>query len=365
MGLVGWEAIDLAVTSAILAGIPILFVGGHGSAKTEGAEIIGRSILGADARWALYECPNVQTDDLLGLPKPSSLNNDEYEFVGSPISVWRVQGVCLDEITRAYPSTVAKLMEIVRTKRVYGIPTNIQLVFATANPPTKEYTTHRLDAAVTARFAVIHVPEFHTLTETQARKVIGSTLTVSPWDITHDTTTADQHADALATALSLRSTLKRQNVHLSGRTTKYIMRMLAQSHRAEAFGSARTRDTLTTLVLSCIPEASGISTVSCDLPKVTGALHTFFEHKLKKALPPISDWAPYMASITIKALACASQDDAEELVQELPKILATGRHADIQALLVKLVPAVIRYLPSEYTDRDVMSASQLVKELVV
>ncbi len=362
MGLVGWEAIDLTVTSAILAGIPLLFVGSHGAAKTEGAEVIARSLFGPAMRWALYECPNVQTDDLLGLPKPSSLNNDVYEFVGSPISVWNVDAICLDELTRAYPSTVAKLMEVVRTRRVYGITTSIKYVFATANPPTKEYTTHRLDAAVTARFSVVRVPDFSMLSDSQAKKVMTGTLTPTTWDIV-TSTSKEQDEDAVATTLSIRSLLKRQNVHLSGRTCKYIAKMLAQSHRAAQLGASRTRDTLTTLVLSCIPEATGISTVSCDIPKVTSALHTFFESRLKRALPPITDWAAYMTAMTLKALSCGSQSDAEDLLVEVPKIIATRRAADVQTLLVNIIPSVIRYLPEAYEDRTVLSVTDLVREL--
>jgi hypothetical protein len=263
--------------------------------------------------------------------------------VGTQISVWNTNAVSLDEITRAHPSVVSKLMELVRTKRVYGLPTSIELVFATANPPSRDYIAHKLDLAVASRFVIVEVPAFHELSTEDARTVLsGSTLQGTwPWF-----SYPEVHGDT-DLVMTLNALLMQHGVRLSGRQAKALQSLLACSLVAAEHGCARTPRTLARLVLACIPEASGLCTAQVDRNQVMMAVETFFEQRMLLELPPASDWPAYFAALTSRIQACASPLDAQLLLDQIPVLRSTtGRDEDIQRLLVGMVPAVLRYPPS-------------------
>lgn len=336
--LYGWDDIELTVLSALVAKVPLLFVGDYGAAKSDGAAGIARTILGDRLSWAVYECPNIQTDDLVGFPKPSSLNTDQIEFVGSAISVWKVNAVVLDEIGRAHRTTVAKFMELVRTNKVYGLSTNIELLFATTNPPTREFHTEKLDPAIVSRFAVVHVPSFASLSDDDARKVLeGNRIggTWGWWPV--------QYEAATDTALQIRALLMSKGVHISGRSALHLQRMLGASRCVPV---PRTPETMRTLVLSCIPEAWAIATNHRPLAEADAALVTFFERYLGQELPPVSDWPAYMSSVLARVHSCASEDDAQALISQIPVLrsAAATHGTDVQAILANLAPKVAKHL---------------------
>lgn len=343
LGIVGWDDIELTVVSALMAKLTPLFVGLHGSTKTDGARAIAEAILGDQLKFSTYECPNLQTDDLVGIPNPKSLDTGVLDFIGTNISVWNVNAAVLDEVNRVPSSTASKLMELVRNKTIYGMPTGLHLVFATANPPSKEYVTHRLDVALASRFVIVEVPAYHELSEEDAVQVLRGRALGGRWPWFHY---PDVHGDE-ATVLSLHRLLMQHGVRISGRQAKSIQKLLACAEVAAHHGCLRTPRTLALLVLSCVPEASGLCTVQVDRSAIMMALELFFETRLASALPDPSDWPAYLSAMTARVHACASVSDAQVLLDQIPALKSTTDHdEDIQHLLVDLVPTLLRYPPS-------------------
>lgn len=341
LNLYGWEHIDLAVVSALLARVPILFVGGQGAAKTDGAKAIAHAILGDRLRWAKYEAANIQTDDLVGFPDITSLKDKNVGFVGLPMSVWNVNAVVIDEITRVTPSTAAKLLELVRERSVYGIPTAIEIVFATANPPSREHAeVHKLGIALTSRFACVRVPDFAELSDDDIRGVLTTTPSGSwPWYPLTFT------PEPIETILGLRKVCAAHKVHLSGRQARHLRSMLGAAAAARTIGCDYSADTLTTTVLACIPEATGLCAIHTDVPALTTALTTFFDEYLQSALPAVTDWPAYYAALTARVQACSSVEQARTLKTQVRVLAAAAKdHSDdVQEIMSTMVPLLVRY----------------------
>lgn len=156
IGIYGWNDLEPAILAAIAAGESVLFVGSHGSNKTEGAEIISKSILGKECVFNKYDVPLLQIEDLLGYPNPVSLSKGEIEYIHTPLSVWTPDAILLDEINRTNLFIQAKLMELVRNKTVMGKKTNLKIVFGAVNPPEK-YNSGYMDLAVASRFSIFNI----------------------------------------------------------------------------------------------------------------------------------------------------------------------------------------------------------------
>lgn len=336
LGIIGWDEIELTILSALVSGLPILFVGGHGAAKTEGAEAIARAIM-PDLKWAVYECPNIQTDDLVGFPNPHTLDAGVVSFVGTSMSVWNVNAIVLDELTRTTSSTVAKLMELVRTRKVYGIPTTIERVFATANPPSREDSASKLNIPTVSRFVVVHVPSFSELSDEDAETVLSTSLggTWDWWPV-------KPQPVAVSTVLEIRALLAGHGIYLSGRSTRYIHSLLGS---AKAFKSLCTPEALTTLVCACIPEFSRVATVTVDSLEAKMSLISFFEQHTQDGLPDVNDWPSYMAALISKIRSCASVATSESLVAEIPTLrsVVDDHPEDIQSLMAEMIPKVLSF----------------------
>lgn len=360
LGIIGWEGIELTVISAILADLPILFIGGSGAAKTVAAKLIAQSLLGDKLKWAVYECPHIQMDDIVGLPDMKSLQGGTMvRFIGTPISVWNINAVVLDEITRAPETTANKLLELVRTKSVFGMPTPLQLVFSTGNPPTREYATKRLDRAMTSRFVVIPVPEYSDLTEDQAGDVLDE---LPPVSVTWPDKIVEHRQDTKGVTLKIRALLAKHKIHINARSAKHIRALLDQSISAGSL-CERSPRTLTTLVLSCVPETTGLCVTTCDdIASVTTALMAFFESHLHMAMPSVNDWPAYVSAVVSLSRTVTTAEDAESLKQALkamiPKMI--GREKDAQRVFEVCVPVLLQYLPFS----KVGTIESLIQEIV-
>jgi len=173
IGIIGWDDCSAVVMSALTAKLPICFVGEHGTNKTDGSGEIARAVLG-NCRFTKYDVPLLNIDDLLGYPDPSSLadpKSEEVRFKGTPTSIWKCDAVLFDEINRASPFIGAKLIEVVRTGRVMGKQTNVQLVFAAINPPDK-YDSAFMDLAQASRFVYVKVPSLGQMTSSEQQAIL-------------------------------------------------------------------------------------------------------------------------------------------------------------------------------------------------
>ncbi len=177
LGLHGLSSVTSPVLAAWVTGDPLLLVGPHGTAKTALVERIaaalGHSFRAYDASKALFE-------DLIGFPDPSSLAEGRVRYVPTALSLWDVSAVLIDEISRAAPSLQNKWLEVVRARRLMGLPlSDLRQVVAAMNPPG--YPGARpLDPALAGRFAyVVRMP---TVAEMAPDDVAAIILTRSPED---------------------------------------------------------------------------------------------------------------------------------------------------------------------------------------
>jgi len=155
LGIYGWnEADENLVLASLLTGDPLLLIGNHGCAKThvanKVAQALGRKFLVYDASKAMFE-------DVLGYPNVEKLKQGVVEYVPSPVTIWDKELVLIDELNRAVPELQSKWLEIIRSRKIMGFPTQVKWVWAAMNPMSYS-ATNALDAALVGRFAFFLYP---------------------------------------------------------------------------------------------------------------------------------------------------------------------------------------------------------------
>jgi len=159
LGIYGWkEADDSLVLASLLTGDPLLLIGNHGCAKThvanKVAQALGRKFLVYDASKAMFE-------DVLGYPNVEKLKHGVVEYVPSPVTIWDKELVLIDELNRAVPELQSKWLEIIRSRKIMGFPTQVKWVWAAMNPLSYS-ATNALDLALIGRFATFLYPPVST-----------------------------------------------------------------------------------------------------------------------------------------------------------------------------------------------------------
>lgn len=172
-GIIGWDEIEPVILSAIQADLPLLFIGDHGSCKTEGARLISKALLKANSAFHSYEVPTLNFDDLVGFLNPRDLGKGTLEFIATPLSIWQAEAILLDEIARANPFIQNKLMELIRTRKCMGLPTKLKLVFSATNPPQK-YQSSYMDLALASRFVCVQVPSLNAMGEQEIQGILSA-----------------------------------------------------------------------------------------------------------------------------------------------------------------------------------------------
>ena len=155
LGIFGWkEADENLVLASLLTGDPLLLIGNHGCAKThvanKVAQALGRKFLVYDASKAMFE-------DVLGYPNVEKLKHGVVEYVPSPVTIWDKELVLIDELNRAVPELQSKWLEIIRSRKIMGFPTQVKWVWAAMNPLSYS-ATNALDEALIGRFAIFLYP---------------------------------------------------------------------------------------------------------------------------------------------------------------------------------------------------------------
>ena len=155
LGIYGWpERQENLLLTSLLTGDPLLLIGPHGCAKTylasRVAQALGRRFMAYDASKAMFE-------DVLGYPNLEKLKQRMVDYVPGPLTIWDKEMILIDELNRALPEPQSKWLEIVRSRRIMGLPTRVRWVWAAMNPNT--YTsTQELDQALLGRFALYVYP---------------------------------------------------------------------------------------------------------------------------------------------------------------------------------------------------------------
>jgi len=157
LGLYGLDSIEEPILAGLVTGDPVLLIGAHGTAKTTLVERLAESL---QETFIAYDASKALFEDVIGFPNPKSITKGIVDYVPTAISVWGKTFVLIDEISRGAPSMQNKWLEIVRSRRVMGLPIpGLRYVFAAMNPPTYD-GAYPLDPALAGRFAfIIQMPD--------------------------------------------------------------------------------------------------------------------------------------------------------------------------------------------------------------
>jgi len=163
LGIYGWkEGDENLLLASLLTGDPLLLIGSHGTAKTGMAtkisEALRKGFIAYDASKALFE-------DVLGYPNVKKLQEGVVEYIGSPVTIFDKEFVLIDELNRAAPEMQSKWLEVIRSRRIMGFPTDVRWVWAAMNPASYS-GTQALDEALSGRFAFfVYPPEVLSMNE--------------------------------------------------------------------------------------------------------------------------------------------------------------------------------------------------------
>ena len=171
-GIYGWDEIEPLILAAALSDLSMLFIGDIGSNKTEGSKAIAKALLRPSIEFRNYEVPTLNFDDLIGFVNPKNLAKGTLEFVPTPLSIWNADAVLFDEINRANPFIQSKLHELIRTRTLMGLPTNLRMVFSAVNPPER-YQSGYMDIALASRFVCVQIPNITVMKERHINSILS------------------------------------------------------------------------------------------------------------------------------------------------------------------------------------------------
>lgn len=285
LGFIGWNSIEPQILTALYIRHPLLFIGNHGCNKSEGAERLAKEILGEDVEFGVYDSPWIQFDDLCGLVNPTTFTQDDKQisssdsFVHTPLSIWGKKAILLDEITSANPFLQAQLNELVRKRTIMGIKTEVELVFAAANPPAT-YETMHMPLPLASRFVHVEVPS----TKSMSTKALSQLLNIPKEEkaVAQSIKTIFDRADRVTAQLDstkvvylildIVTKLKASGhtINLEGRTLRTMQDLIHAFFKLREGNPGLKFKTVTDLpeiLLSVIPEVS--SAVNCGANKAT------------------------------------------------------------------------------------------------
>ena len=284
IGIHGWDDIEPLILSAMVSDLSVLFIGDIGSNKTEGSKLIANAILGSNIKFKNYEVPTLNFDDLIGFVNPNNLAKGTLEFVPTPLSIWNADAVLLDEINRANPFIQSKLHELIRTRTLMGLPTQLKMVFSAVNPPER-YQSGYMDMALASRFICVQVPDITKMKDIQIDHIIsGNGHKLTPIDLKSNIEKARRCQFSKDEIMSVHQMCKKIIMELSGqeiifnaRQLKMMAKMikagLALGHvfKMERFSDP---DTITGYVTSVIPELQGIVRSNVNQGIVNGTIRS-------------------------------------------------------------------------------------------
>jgi len=284
IGIHGWDDIEPLILAAIASDLSIILIGDIGSNKTEGSKVVAQALLDSNIQFRNYEVPTLNFDDLIGFVNPNNLAKGVLEFVPTPLSIWNADAVLFDEINRANPFVQSKLHELIRTRTLMGLPTQIKMVFSAVNPPER-YQSGYMDLALASRFVCVQVPNITSMKDTQIDHIIsGNGHRPATFDLKAIIQKAGRCQFSKDEIDRVHQMCKKIVMELSGQEiifnarqlkmmTKLIKAGLALGHASglERFSDA---DTITAYIGSVIPEIQGIVRSNVNHGMVQGTIRS-------------------------------------------------------------------------------------------
>lgn len=165
------KAQEQAIFACVLSGEPCLFLGPPGTAKTEIINALGAALKEDSKRqnptdptrwfqYQVYDASKLNFEDLTGFPSVKDLMNDQVRFIPTPSSIWGKEMIGLDELNRCAEDRQGNLLEIVRSRKLNGIPTGNRFIFSTINPFGDVGTVQMGDALVDRHMFYIRFGSF-------------------------------------------------------------------------------------------------------------------------------------------------------------------------------------------------------------
>ena len=284
IGIHGWDDIEPLILSAIASDLSIILIGDIGSNKTEGSRVIAQALLGSNIQFRNLDVPILNLDDLIGFVNPSNLAKGVLEFVPTPLSIWSADAALFDEINRANPFIQSKLHELIRTRTLMGLPTQLKMVFSAVNPPER-YQSGYMDLALASRFVCVQVPNITSMKDTQIDYIIsGNGHRPTPFDLKAMIQKAGRCQFSKDEINRVHQMCKKIVKELSGQEiifnarqlkmmTQLIKAGLALGHASglERFAEA---DTITAYIASVIPEIQGIVRSNVNHGMIQGTIRS-------------------------------------------------------------------------------------------
>jgi len=284
IGIHGWDDIEPLILSAVLSDLSILLIGDIGSNKTEGSKAIAQALLHSDIEFRNYEVPTMNFDDLIGFVNPKHLSKGTLQFVPTPLSIWNADAVLFDEINRANPFIQSKLHELIRTRNLMGLPTNLKMVFSAVNPPEQNQSGY-MDVALASRFVCIQVPSIASMKDHHIDKIInGNHEYRKSYDLkgimdkagkchfkTEDINTV--HVMCKQIARELTDT----DVLFNGRQLKMMSKLILSGmalRYATEINRFSNTNAVTAYVISVIPEVQGIVRTNVNPGMIKGSIRS-------------------------------------------------------------------------------------------
>lgn len=180
------QAQESAVFAALFLGEPLLFMGPKGVAKTEVVASIGMALREASKRkhpndpskwfsYQIYDASKLNFEDLVGYPNPHAMKLDppKVDYIPTNSTIWNKHMVAFDELNRCAEDRQSNLFEIIRSRKLHGIPTNNHFIYSTINPFGDVGTIQMSDALVDRHLFYLHVPHFSSMNFEDRQKVIN------------------------------------------------------------------------------------------------------------------------------------------------------------------------------------------------